>query len=291
LLDTSAEVTARCSLWWQATPAYPGRQLGFIGHYAAHDAQAAGRLLDWACRQLAAHRCTLAVGPVDGSTWQRYRLRVERGAEPDFFLEPNNPDDWPCHFTANGFQLLAHYSSTLNTNLAQANSGLAKVAQRAAARGIHIRPFDPDRFDEELGRLYRLALTSFSRNFLYSPIDEANFMALYRPLRPYIRPELILLAEREAQPIGFIFALPDLLQAQRGLAIDTLIIKTVAVRPDHQTHGLGSLLVARCQEMAHQLGYHRTIHALMHEKNDSRKISQRNETRLIRRYALFAKAV
>ena len=36
-----------------------------------------------------------AVGPLDGSTWRRYRLVTERGVEPPFFMEPDNPDDWP----------------------------------------------------------------------------------------------------------------------------------------------------------------------------------------------------
>jgi len=29
---------------------------------------------------------------MDGSTWHRYRLPTERGAEPTFFLEPDNPE-------------------------------------------------------------------------------------------------------------------------------------------------------------------------------------------------------
>jgi len=154
-----------------------------------------------------------------------------------------------------------------------------------------------DCFESELYQIYNLILASFSRNFLYTPINEADFRAMYYPLRPYIQPELILIAERAGQPIGFIFALPDLLQGQprpeqgrrRAQTIDTVIIKTVAVHPDYQMMGLGSLLVARCQEIACDLGYKRAIHALMHETNDSRKISHRNGTQIIRRYALFAK--
>ena len=41
----------------------------------------------------------MAVGPMDGSTWRRYRFITERGAEPAFFLETYNPDVWPLNFT------------------------------------------------------------------------------------------------------------------------------------------------------------------------------------------------
>ena len=79
---------ARCSLWWTGPPPLEHHRLGVIGHYAADDDGAARRLLDAAAGRLAEAGCTLAVGPMDGNTWRRYRFIVERGAEPPFFLEP-----------------------------------------------------------------------------------------------------------------------------------------------------------------------------------------------------------
>jgi len=73
------------------------------------------------------------------------------------------------------------------------------------------------------------------------------------------------------------------------VASDEAELADLAVHPEHQTLGLGSLLVARCQARAGQLGYRRAIHAMLHDRNDSRKISQRDETRTIRQYALFSK--
>ncbi|MGH7318902.1 MAG: hypothetical protein ACRELA_04650, partial [Candidatus Rokuibacteriota bacterium] len=102
---------ARCSLWWSRTPTLPGQRVGLVGHYAARGVGAARRLLAHACERLAAHACTLAVGPIDGSTWRRYRLIVERGTEPAFFLEPDNPDDWPAQFRAGGFTPTPNRSS------------------------------------------------------------------------------------------------------------------------------------------------------------------------------------
>lgn len=291
LENSTGDVAARCSLWWQRTSPNGDHRLGLIGHYAARDAEAAAQLLGLACERLAAQGRTLAVGPMDGSTWQRYRLLTERGSEPGFFLEPDNPDEWPAHFNGNGFTVLATYVSALVTDLNRSDPRLVKVAERAAARGIRIRPFNLDRFEAELRCLHRLALAGFEQNFLYTSLDESEFMALYRPLRPTIRPELILIAERHGRPVGFIFALPDWLQTRRGESIDTVILKTVAVHPDHRTGGLGSLLVARCHEVAYNLGYRRAIHALMHETNDSRKISRRHGVRVMRRYALFAKRI
>ena len=282
-------VVARGSLWWNRVPAHPGRRLGIIGHYAACGAVGGTQLLQQACRQLAGAGCTMAVGPMDGNTWRSHRLVLEPGTDPAFFLEPQNPADWPGHFIQAGFSVLARYNSRVIYNFGQRLPGLDQVNHRLARRGLSIRPLRLNHLEQELQRILELSLASFGQNFLYMPISQAEFMAMYAPLSPYIQPELTLLAEYNRVPAGFIFALPDLLQARRDEAIDTVIIKTVAVHPSYRMGGIGSLLVDRCQATASRLGYRRAIHALMHEGNTSGKMSRRNQSRLLRRYALFSR--
>ena len=284
----SGEIEARCSLWWTDPPAYPEHRLGLLGHYAARDAGAGRLLLDEACAKLAARGCTMAVGPMDGNTWNRYRLVTERGTEPPFFLEPDTPADWPGHFTDAGFTSLAEYYSALSTDLARRDPRMEEVAVRLNALGVTIRPLRVDQFAEEMGRIYDVSKVSFQRNFLYTPIRRADFLAMYEPVKPYVHPALVLLAEHEERPVGFIFTLPDLNQARRGEPIDTLIIKTVAVLPEERYAGLGSLLVARGHEIAEAAGFRRVIHALMHESNRSRRISG-HYAETMRRYTLYSR--
>lgn len=290
LPDESGALRARCSLWWTHAPTLLGNRVGLIGHYAAGDAAAGALLLERACRELAARGCSVAVGPMDGSTWRRYRLVTERGSEPAFFLEPDNPDDWPDHFLAVGFQAIAHYVSAVNTDLSRGDPRVGQVAARLSAQGIRIRPFDPRHAEEDLRRIYAVSAVSFRNNFLYTPIAEAEFLAHCRVVLPVLRPELVLIAETADEAVGFIFAVPDLAQAERGRPIDTVIIKTLAVLPDRTHAGLGTLLLDACQGSASRLGYGRAIHALMHEQNASRNLSRRF-ARPIRRYALFGKAL
>jgi GNAT superfamily N-acetyltransferase len=289
LRATDGTPAGRCSLWWSGAPSHAGQCLGYIGHYAARDAKAAAELLHYACEQLAPH-AGLAVAPMDGNTWNRYRLLTERGTEPVFFLEPDNPDDWPSHFTENGFTPLANYFSALNEDLNQPDQRTCELMRRHTEQGIRLRPVNLERFEDELRALCPLALSSFQQNFLYTPISPEDFLAQYLPIRPYLRPELVLIAEMEKQPIGFMLALPDLLQAKRGQTVDTVILKTLAVHPAHMGAGLGTLLLAHCQDEAARLGYRRAIHALMHETNNSRRISS-HTARPIRRYTLFARSL
>ncbi|MEM7028139.1 MAG: GNAT family N-acetyltransferase [Chloroflexota bacterium] len=282
------EVVARCSLWWQSTPLYQGHRLGFIGHYAALDAQAGDHLLQFVCDQLAQQNCTMAVGPIDGNTWQSYRYVVETSEEPSFFLEPQHPDTCPAHLSENGFTPLAHYFSAINTDLERRHPHRSELEAQMAAYNITTRPLKLDQFEAELRRIYPLILDSFQDNFLYSPICLEDFIAQYCPIQPYLDPNLILVADYDGYPIGFAFAVPDIHQMQRGQTMDTVVFKTIAVHPDWTGIGLGALLFDSCQAQAYKRGFRRVIHAMMHETNASRKISK-HYGKTIRRYALFAK--
>lgn len=290
LVNAERSVLARCSLWWQDTSEYQQKRVGFIGHYAASNADAARELLEHACRELARQGCQLAIGPLDGTTWRRYRLIVERGDQPLFFLEPDNPDQWPDHFTNSGFSELASYTSSLNTDLSYTDPRLDAVAERMEQQGVLIRQLDISCFDRELESIFELSLLGFRNNLLYSPISREEFCAMYQKVKPFIRPELTLLAEHEGRCCGFMFAVPDMLQAQRGEELDQVILKSVAVLPGKSYGGLGNLLMARVLANARKLGFRRAIHALMLDSNSSLTMSNRYATPM-RRYALFARGL
>jgi GNAT superfamily N-acetyltransferase len=288
LLIEDGELVARCSCWWTGTARYQGEPVGAIGHYAAANAAAGAALLERASARLAGAGAATAIGPLDGNTWRRYRFIVERGEAPIFFLEPDNPDDWPAHWTAAGFSTLATYTSAMNDDLSQED---ARTNDRVAALerdGIVIRTIDPRRIDDELRRIHALSLAAFARNFLYTPLAQQEFVAQYHAVLPVVRPELVLLAERGAELLGFMFAVPDVLQARRGERIDTVILKTIAVHPAAAGSGLGSVLMDLVQRAARPLGFRRAVHALIHETARSRRITERY-ARTIRRYALYSR--
>jgi GNAT superfamily N-acetyltransferase len=288
LLECQDRPAARCALWWKESPPLESQRLGLVGHYYADGPAAGAKMLDLACTELAGRGCTLAVGPMDGNTWQRYRFITDRGTEPTFFLEPDNPDDWPDHFTSAGFAPLAHYFSAVTDELTNEDARLATDIKKLQPQGICIRHLRPDQLDAELRRIYTLSRESFRDNFLYTPIAEHDFFEQYRDMEQFVMPELVILAEKADKLVAFLFCIPDLLQKQRGRSIDTVIVKTMATHPHFRGTGLGSVLMASCHATVRRLGFRRVIHALMHEDNHSRKIS-RHSARVFRRYTLFAR--
>ena len=298
--DDDGAVRARCSCWWSTGHTLDvgrpderiGERIGVIGHYSAESADAGTRVLTDACAQLAAHGCTIAVGPMDGNTWRSYRLVIERGSEPPFFLEPDTPDAWVSHFTAAGFETLATYSSALARDLTQRDPRLDALASRLAARNIVIRPLDLSHADDDLRRIFALSLIAFKDNFLYTPIDEAEFMEQNRRLLPAVRPELVLLAEQHGAT-GSACRL-----SLRGARPPSAEARTDA-RYDHHQDGRRAARARargpwaassspRCSSAPPRSATRAPCTRLMHEQNVSRNISRRY-AETIRRYALFAK--
>jgi GNAT superfamily N-acetyltransferase len=281
-----SEIGARCSLWWSDVPPYGEERVGVVGHYGAVGVEEGKAILDAATRQLAVQGCTFAIGPMDGNTWRRYRLVVEPGTEPPFFLEPTNPPDWPTHYSAAGFTPLAHYFSAINIDLSRRNERVGAVAERLAQVGVTLRVVDLAHFERDLHRIYSVAEIAFREAFLYTPLPEPDFAAQYHRIRQFVRPELVIVAEHGERTVGFAFSIPDVLELARGGPPRTAILKTLAVLPERAYAGLGSLLTDRSHEAARASGFERVIHALMHESNRSRNISA-HTGRHLRRYALF----
>ena len=232
LFDGEA-TTARCSLWWRDTPIYGGderagysHQVGLIGHFAAANDEAATTLLDHACGELASQGCTLAVGPLDGNTWRDYRLVTESDQEPAFFLEPQNHFASPDQFRSCGFSDLAFYFSAITDDLRLKSERVQRIRCELADRGIQLRPLSDRHFEADLGQIHNVAHQAFQNNLMYQDIGADEFIEQYQPLRNEVPFDLILVAEQQGRAVGFVFAVPDFNQSQRGLPIDTAIVKT-----------------------------------------------------------------
>lgn len=288
LIATLPSGTASVALWWTRVPPLDEERIGAIGAFSADSSEAAAAVLAEAEERLRAQGCTLAVGPMDGNTWRKYRLVTEAGDEPPFLLEPVNPPEWLGWWRTAGFGPLAEYFSTATEDLEARDERVDGVAARMKAAGVTVRAFRLDEFEAELERIYEVSVVSFQSNYLYTPLPKEAFLAQYRAIRNRVRPELVLLAEQAGQPVGYVFAVPDYAQAARGEKVTTVIVKTLAVLPGRQHAGLGAWLLAEAHTAARGLGFTRAIHALMHETNKSRNLSA-HYAKMIRRYTLFSK--
>ena len=213
---------------------------------------------------------------------------IERGLEPAFFMEPDHPDIWPAVFESAGFFPAARYSSSLVDDLSRGDPRVGRVRERMDRAGVRIRDIDPLRIEEDLRMIYQVSIVSFAGNYLYTAMSEEVFLEQYLPFKDKIRPEMVLIAERDGQAVGYLFGIPDYAEAFRGLPVRTVIAKTLAILPGRQFGGLGLLLTAMLHERAQGLGYSRVIHALEHEGKHVGNMSE-YFGKIMRRYALYSR--
>jgi len=280
------ETIAECALWWTSTPTLDGRRVGYVGRFASHDRRVAHRVLESAKVRLAHAGCAVVVGPVDGNTWNRYRFVTERFSGPPFFLEPDNPDEYPQDFRDSGFSPLARFVSAEETCLDRVDERAARSLRRLSALGVTIRRLDPLRYADELDKIYDVACKSFAGALLYSPISREEFHGLYEPLRSYVDPDFVRIAEHDGRAIGFAFGIPDHNAHSRGEPIDTIVGKTQAVLPELRYGGLGAVMLEDVRRAAERRGMRRIIHALIRDDNAALNGSRRVATTM-RGYTLF----
>lgn len=288
VLGPDDTIRARCSIWWQETARVDGARCGAIGHYAAIDSHSGRELLEHASRELAARGCELAISPLDGNTWRRYRFITERGTARPFFLEPDNPDEYPRQFAQSRFRPLAHYVSEINFDILNRQPELGDVPRKMAEQGVRIEPIDASDRDEVLRGIHEVVCAAFHDTFLYTPLDLDSYLRIYAPLLDMVDPRLILVAKHDDRVVGFVFAPPDYNQHLYGETIDTIVIKTIAILPDQRYSGLGRLLIVEMLRNALDMGYTAAISALMQTTNRSQAISS-DCAGPMRAYTLFAR--
>jgi hypothetical protein len=228
---------------------------------------------------------------MDGNTWRRYRFMTDPGSEPAFFLEPQNPPQWPKQFVLAGFLPIATYCSALNLDLSQQPRRSDGVEARLHSLGVVVRSLRVGEIDESLPGIYRVCCVAFRNNFLYTDLPQDDFIRLYHKILSVLRPELLIVAEQQTELVGFLFGVPDILRQRPGVPTDTFIIKTVAVLPRRELAGLGAVMVRLAQQTGKDLGFKRCVHALMHESNTLACNISNAYAKAMRRYTLYAKAL
>ncbi|CAN5700696.1 hypothetical protein BH23GEM6_BH23GEM6_18750 [soil metagenome] len=259
---------------------------GYVGWYHAADGEAGADLLRRAVQELFNRGARRVVGPLDGSTWHRYRFTLPGTGKPDssgnaFLGEPVNPPEYPLHFESAGFQPHLEYQSRIVRRPAtEPESGA--VAAKLTQSGVEVRGLDVPRFTGMIREIHQLSLIAFAENPYFTSIDLTHFESLYAPLRPLVDPELVRMAwSPDGRLLGFVFAYSDPLSSE-----PRVILKTLASHPEVRGMGLGGLLTSQIDAAAALRGAS-VIHALMQLFNFSGNISQRSESELFRRYRLY----
>ena len=276
------EIVGRIAALNNSELTFKAEKTGLFGYFDFFkDSEAARLLLEAACDHLRSKGCVRCVGPMNGNTWQSYRVTL-RDENPPLFLDNYHKKYYHDFYLEQPLEEIASYITTRIPRDKFSFGRVDNLAENVEAQGITVRSLNLNDYEAELHRIHTISRNSFAQNLLYTPISLQEFNLLYLQIRDMVDPQFVLLAEHGRDPVAFIFALRD----PHNSTAKSLLIKTLAVVPNHQSYGLGGYLTQLLHQKAHNGGVDQVFHLLMHSSNVSTKISA-SASEIYRRYALF----
>ncbi len=265
---------ATVSVYFDA-PDWGGKPTAAFGDFSCKTAQTGAQVLNQAIEQVRKKGISRIIGPMNGDTWHNYRFVSETDGSASFLLEPTNKPHEPEVFLAAGFEQISGYFS-------------ARVALREAVQStphpttdFGVETWNGQDPEHMFSQVFDLSVQAFAKNAFYKPISEQDFLAMYMPIVPLIKKELIFFARRPSgRLVGFLFGIPNY---NEGPKAQSVIVKTYA----SLFKGAGQHLLHAIHEAGLAQGYETAIHALIHEDNMSAARSRAAGADIFRRYRLL----
>jgi hypothetical protein len=293
-----------------------GRPAAFFGYFEstgdpANDARAMRCAERWAAERGA----ETMYGPIDFSTFGRYRLRVSAEAHAMTFPgEPYNPPAYPRWLERQGYVARRWYVTQIGPPPLDRVRTKRQLLADLEAHGYRFEPLCADLWLARLEEIHRSVDAIFGDNFAYSSVPWDMFRAVCgESLAARLCPESSVIAlDSEGDIAGFFLVLPQygplLVQGAgpgrlRGAELSRAchlaplaaggrpdaIAKTAGVMPAHRGKGLMDALAVSAVSRGAPL-YHRWFGALIRADSRSRNFAD-GCTTAERRYALYAKAL
>jgi GNAT superfamily N-acetyltransferase len=188
---------------------------------------------------------------------------------------------------------------------------LSRLADRIRQRGrITVRGANLDDWDGEIDRVHQLLRVSLRHLPDHIGWRRGALEGLLAPFRDIVDPELVLFAEMDGQPVGWLPGVPNLNEAfmhanglRRPLDYvklwwhmrqqpECLAIKSVLVRPEHWGTGVAALLFSEMATRAVSKGYKWADLSLTSEDNPSTPLlAGRMGAKIYKRYRVYRLAI
>jgi GNAT superfamily N-acetyltransferase len=254
-----------------------GAPIGLLGFFeAANDPAAVTPLLTAAVTWLREQGCATVRGPVNFSTWHDYRFAT--GGGPGWFPgEPYHHDYYPELWTGAGFAVVSRYATYWVNDTQAVIDRFAPGVELARRSGVELRTVEA----RDLPALYRLAVTGFAANYMYSPIEPDEFAHLYAADRVNAGASTSYVALADGAPVGFYYTFPTSLPAGEGQ-----VGKTIVVDPAQRKRGIYHLLMTAWLTTARDSG-RAALPSLVHLDGSPALMGWHRSGDLFRNYVLF----
>ena len=85
--------------------------------------------------------------------------------------------------------------------------------RKLAPTGVHVRPINMKDFHGEVERIWDVYNSAWERNWGFIPMTREEFFLMGKEMKQILKPDLVLIGEKDGRVVGFALALPDVNQA------------------------------------------------------------------------------
>ncbi|MCK4305233.1 MAG: N-acetyltransferase [Candidatus Eisenbacteria sp.] len=252
---------------------------------------------------------TVLRGPANFSSNEEWSLLIDGFDMPPAVMMTYNPPRYMTLLEGFGFtkakDLVAYYLDNVDPP-----ERIVRVAEKMAARkGVIVRPINKKRFAEDVGKIRIVYNKAWEKNWGFVPLTGAEIEHMAKELKPLVKPDLFLIAEKGDEPVGFALALPDFNAAVRhangrlfplGLLkilwharrIDMLRVLTLGLIPEYRRTGIDQLFYLRLFQGGKRHGIKRGELSWILEDNVSmRQALEKFGCRVYKTYRVYEKVI
>jgi GNAT superfamily N-acetyltransferase len=191
----------------------------FFGFFESiKDRDVASALLDRAAQWARDKGMNALRGPMNYSTNETLGILVEGFDSDPCILMSHNPPYYGDLVEGAGFEkAMDLYAWWLLTGKGL-NPKIIRVGEKVLKdESIQVRTLDMEKYWEEVEIIKNIYNDAWSTNWGFVPMTDAEFKHLAKDLRMVVDPRVVLIAEKNGEPVAFSLALPDLNQALKRI--------------------------------------------------------------------------
>lgn len=194
---------------------YHNENIAFFGFFEVlEDAEASQKLFETAEVWAKKRGHTALRGPAQFSTNDECGLLVDGFNDRPRILMTYNPSYYVDLIEKSGYTYardLWAYKLGVDEFMENIGDRLEKLTTRIMERkNITIRNLNMKEYDEVVSKVKVLYNKAWSKNWGFIPFNEAEFNKLAKDLKDVIDPEIVFIAEKDGNTVGFSLSLPDL---------------------------------------------------------------------------------
>lgn len=194
---------------------FHNERTAFFGFFeSVNDKDVASALLDRAAQWARDLKMDELRGPMNYSTNETLGILVEGFDTPPCIMMSHNPGYYSELMESAGFEKAMDLYAWWLLTESGLNPKIIRVGEKVLKdQGIRIRTIDVKRFWEEVEVIKRIYNDAWSANWGFVPMTDAEFNHLAKDLKTVLDPRVVLIAEKDGEPVAFSLTLPDFNQA------------------------------------------------------------------------------